>query len=344
MPIATYASPAQRIGRIKGQILKHAIHVATVEVSGEIYTQPVKMGDTVVFRQVVPFGATAAAPNTYSTTAAAHLMQEGVTPPAESLVVLDTTVQVQKYGALYGYSEKDDSLGEDDIPGWMEEQLGERMGLVRELVYVGALQGGTNRFYSGGTTRATTASPVTLNLVNRMTRSLAANHAKFMRTAVSSSVNYGSVSLQKTYLAFGNTDLQQDIEAIPNYKAVSDYGSMKVAHEMEIGCVGSVRFILSPDMPKFIDSGAAIAGTTNLSTTGTSADVYQLFVIAKDAWGHTAFRGLSAFKYNHIPVGKVDKSDPTGERGYCSTTFYDAGVVTNNGWMAVAEVTISVLT
>lgn len=344
MPIATYASPAQRIGRIKGQILKHAIHVATVEISGEIYTQPVKMGDTVVFRQVVPFGATAAAPNTYTTTAAAHLMQEGVTPPAESLIILDTTVQVQKYGALYGYSEKDDSLGEDDIPGWMEEQLGERMGLVRELVYIGALQGGTNRFYSGGTTRATTAAPVTLNLVNRITRSLAANHAKFVRAAVSSSGNYGSVALQKTYLAFGSTDLQQDIEAIPGYKAVSDYGLMKVAHEMEIGCVGSVRFILSPDLPKFIDSGAAIAGTTNLSTTGTSADVYQMFVIAKDAWGHTAFRGLSAFKYNHIPVGKVDKSDPTGERGYCSTTFYDAGVVTNNGWLAVAEVTISVLT
>ena len=344
MPLATYSSPAQRIGRIKGQILKHAIHTATVEISGEVYTQPVKMGDTVVFRQVVPFGATAAAPNTFTTTAAAHLMQEGSTPTAESLVILDTTVQVQKYGALYGYTEKEDSLGEDDIPMWMEEQLGERMGLVRELVYVGALQGCTNRMWSGGTTRLTTDEPVTLNLVNRATRSLAASHGKFVRAAVSSSGNYGTVSLQKTYLAFGNTDAQQDIEAIPGYKAVSDYGSMKVAHEMEIGCVGSVRFILSPDMPKVADIGAAIAGTTNLSTTGTSADVYQLFIVAKDAWGHTAFRGLSAFKYNHIPVGKVDKSDPTGERGYCSTTFYDAGVVTNQGWLAVCECTVSALT
>lgn len=344
MGVATYSSPAQRIGRIKGQILKHAIHTSTVEISGEVYTQPVKQGDTVVFRQVVPFGATAAAPNTFSTTAAAHLIQEGATPAAESITILDTEVQVQKYGALYGYTEKEDSLGEDDVPSWMEEQLGERMGLVRELVYIGALQGGTNRFYSGGTTRLTTDEPVTLNLINRVTRNLATNHGKFIRAAVASSGNYGSVSLQKTYLAFGNTDLQQDIEAIPGYKAVSDYGQMKVAHEMEIGCVGSVRFILSPDMPKIIDAGAAIAGTTNLSTGGTSADVYQLFVVAKDAWGHTAFRGLSAFKYNHIAVGKVDKSDPTGERGYCSTTFYDAGVVTNHGWMAVCEVTVSALT
>lgn len=344
MGIATYASPAQRIGRIKGQILKHAIHNSTIEISGEVYPQPVKMGDTVTFRQVVPFGATAAAPNVFSTTAAAHLIQEGSTPNADTLVVLDTSVTVQKFGALYAYTEKEDSLGEDDIPSWMEEQLGERMGLVRELIYIGAVQGCTNRFYSGGTTRATVDEPVTLNLMNRITRSLANSHAKFVRTAMSSSGNYGSVSLQKTYLNFGHTDLQQDIEAIPGYKAVADYGQMKVAHEMEIGCVGSNRFILSPDMPKIIDSGAAIAGTTNLSTTGTSADVYQLFTISKDAWGHVSFRGLSAFKYNHIPVGKIDKSDPTGERGYCSSTFYDAGLVTNHGWMAVSEVTISALT
>lgn len=344
MPLASYASPSQRIGRIKGQILKHAIHTMTLDISGEVYKQPVKQGDTVIFRQVVPFGATAAAPNVFTTTAAAHLIQEGFTPPAESIQILDTTVQVQKYGALYGYTERQKSLGEDDVPSWMEEQLGERLGLVRELIYIGAVQGGTNRFYSGGTTRATVASPVTLNLVNRVTRNLAGNHAVFTRGVLSPSPNYGTSAIQKAYLAFGSTDLQQDIEAIPGYVALADYGQMKPAHDMEIGCVGSVRFILSPDMPKVIDAGAAIAGTSNLSTTGTLADVYQLFVIAKDAWGHTAFRGLDAFKFRHIPVDKEDKSDPTGERGYCSATFYDAGLVTNHGWMAVCEVTVSALT
>ncbi|MES2942919.1 MAG: N4-gp56 family major capsid protein [Pseudomonadota bacterium] len=344
MTLATYSSPAQRIGRIKGTILRHAVHKSTLEMSGEVYPQPVKSGDTVIFRQVVPFGATAAAPNTFTTTAAAHLIQEGFTPPAESISVLDTTVQVQKYGALYGYTERQKALGEDDVPAWMEEQLGERLGLVRELIYIGAVQGGTNRFYSGGTTRATTALPVTKNLVDRVTRNLAANHSTFIKKILPPSEKVGTGAIQAAYLAFGSTDLQQDIEAIPGYIAKKDYGTMTAAHEMEIGAVGSVRFILSPDMPKIIDSGAAIAGTTNLSTTGTLADVYQLFVMAKDAWGHTKFRGMDAFNYNHVPVNKVDKSDPTGERGYCSATFYDAGVVTNHGWLAVCEVTVSVLT
>jgi N4-gp56 family major capsid protein len=336
MTMATYGNPSQRIGRIKGQILKHAIHTSTVDISGETYKQPVKSGDTVVFRQVVPFGATSSAPNTFSTTAAAHLIQEGNTPPVESLSTLDVTVQVQKYGALYGYTERQKSLGEDDIPSWMDEQLGERLGLVRELVYTGAMNGCTNRFYAGGTTRGTVDETVSLNLLDKVTRNLRGNHANFVREVIKSTGSYGTQSVQKAFLLFGHTDLQRDFEAIPGYKAVADYGQMKVAHEMEVGSVGSHRIILSPDMPKVTDAGATASGT-GLKTSSTKVDIYQIFVVAKDAWGHTAFRGLDAFDFSHIPVGQKDKSDPTGERGYVSGTFYDAAVVTNHGWMAVIE-------
>lgn len=333
----TYTSPGQRRGIILGQIMKHATHVATLDISGEVWKQPLKMGDTVIFRQVVPFGATAAAPNTFSTTAAAHLIQEGQTPPPDTLSVLDTTVQVQKFGALYSYTERQASLGEDPMPDWMEEQLGERLGLVRELIYIGAVQGCTNGFWAGGTTRLTVSATLSLNLLDKITRSLRGNHAQFVRKTLSSSQNFGAVSVNPSFLDFGHTDMQRDIEAIAGYKARADYGKMDAVHELETGAVGSHRFVLSPDMPKFAD--AATSGTLGSlkSTGGTYADVYQLFTIAKDAWGHTAFRGLDAVDFNHIPVKQKDKSDPTGERGYVSGTFYDAGTVTNHGWMAKTE-------
>jgi N4-gp56 family major capsid protein len=312
------------------------MHVSTLEISGEVWKQPLKMGDTVIFRQVVPFGATAAAPNTFTTTAAAHLMQEGQNPTADSLSVLDTTVQVQKYGALYSYTERQASLGEDPMPDWMEEQLGERLGLVRELIYGGAMQGCTNRFYAGGTTRLTVDESLTLNVLDSITRSLRGNHASFVRKTLKSSQNFGSVSLQPAFLDFTHTDAQRDIEAIAGYKAVADYGKMETVHELELGCVGSHRFVVSPDIPKFTNSGATAAGT-GLKTSSTLVDVYQMFTVGKDAWGHTAFRGLDSIDFNHIPVKQKDKSDPTGERGYVSGTFYDAGLVTNHGWMSVTE-------
>lgn len=344
MTVATLHNPEMRRGIILGNILKHAIHVSTIEGSGDVYKQPLKSGDRVIFRQVVPFGATTSAPNTFSTTAAAHLMQEGVNPGVESLQTLDVECTVQKYGAAYGYTEKQKSLGEDDLPAWMEEQLGERLGLVRELVYIAALDASTNRFYSGGTTRATVDEPVTRNLVDRITRSFDAAHAQYVKSVIKPSVNIGTSSVQDAYLAYGHTDMRQDIEAIAGYIPVKDYGTMQKAHDKEIGAVGAMRFILSPDFPKVIDAGAAIAGTSNISTTGTSADVYKLYVCAKNWWGHCAFRGLDAIDFTHLTPSMKDKSDFTGERGYVAGTFYDCALITNQGWGAVAECTVSTLT
>ena len=337
MATATYTSPGQRRGIILGQILKHAVFRQTVEITGERWKQPVGMGDTVIFRQVVPFGASASAPNTFSVTAASHLMQEGQNPTAESLSVLDFTVTVQKYGALYSYTERQKSLGEDPIPDWMTGQVGERLGLVREKIYVAALQGCTNRFFSGGTARGTVSLTVTLNLMDRITRNLKGNHAEYVREVAKSSQLEGAVSLQPAFANFAHTDAQRDIENIQGYKAVADYGTAKPIHDLEVGAVGSHRFILSADMPFFADAGAAVGATGLKTTSASNVDVYQMFTIAKNAWGHTAFRGLDAVDFSHIPVNQKDKSDPTGERGYVSGTFYDAGLVTNHGWMAVSE-------
>lgn len=341
MPGNNYSTPGQRIGRIKGQVFNHAMHMATLDITGNTHKEPVKSGDTVVFRQVVPFGASAAAPNVFSTTAAAHLIQEGTTPDADTLQTLDTTVTVQKYGALYTYTEKQASLGEDDIPEWQQEQLGERLGLVRELIYIGTLQGCTNRFWSGGTTRATVSDVVTSNLIDRLTRSLRGNHTKFLKQSMRSSGLYGNVAIQPAYINFGHTDLQQDIEKIPGYKAACDYGVMKLVHEMEVGAIGNHRFVLSPDMPKFIDSGASATGSGKKSTTGSLLDVYQMFTIGRDSWGHCDFAGLNAFDMRHISVNTIDKSDPTGERGFVSGTFYDVGVIQNHGFMGLSEVAVT---
>ena len=343
MPGITYNDPGQRRGTILGQVIKHSVHVSTLEISGDVWKQPLHMGDTVIFRQVVPFGATAAAPDVFSTTAAAHLIQEGNTPAADNLKMLDTTVTVAKYGCLYTYTERQANLGEDPMPDWMTEQVGERLGLIRELLYGTALAGNTNRFWAGGTTRATTDEVLSLNHLDKITRSLRGNHAQFVRKTMLSSQNEGSVSLSPSFLDFTHTDAQRDIEQIAGYKPRSDYGKQELVHEMELGSVGSHRFILSPDIAKFIDAATSATLGALKSTGGTYPDVYQMFTIAKDAWGHVAFRGLDAVDFNHIPWNKKEKVDPTGERGYVSGTFYDAAVVTRHGQMATTEFAVSAL-
>src|SRR3989337_2276364 len=115
------------------------------------------------------------------------------------------------------------------------------------------------------------------------------------------------------------------------------YGQRKPIHPLELGSVERYRFILSPLLAPIIDSGAAL-GSTGLESTGNSLiDVYPFIVVAEDAWGDVAVRGMRSFKINHLPHNQPDKSDPGGQRGYLHASFWSAMFMQNDGWAAVIE-------
>ena len=92
-----------------------------------------------------------------------------------------------------------------------------------------------------------------------------------------------------------------------------------------------------------LDSGAAV-GTTGLVSTGASnIDVYFMIVVAEDAWGDVALRGLDGFSLTHLPHNKKDKQDPLGQRGYVGGKFWCAPFMQNDGWAAILECGATVL-
>lgn len=343
---ATYNSPAGRINEVKGEILAHAVPTEVLGITGVQKKMPKNEGDNITFRRFLPYGGattSAATINQWVVDAGAHQIQEGVTPDADSITPQDISVTLQQYGCLYMYTDKVELLHEDDIPAEMKKQVGERMGLVREMIRYGALKQCTNIFYAGGTSRATVDEVVGYNLLSRVTRSLKANHAKTITGVLAASPNFNTAPIQAAYLVFGHTDLEHDFRAIPGFKDVSEYGTRKPVHEEEIGSVGRYRIVLSPELSSVADSGAAIAGLGLKSTTGTSADVYPLIVVAEDAWGDVALRGKESFDMIDLKPGQKDKSDPGGQRGYAGAMFWSAAVVLNSGWMAIVECAVTEL-
>lgn len=147
MPIQQFTSQAARIGKLKGEILGHAVPVEVLAITGDQKQIPKNSSDTVVYRRWIPFGGATTNSNTinrWSVTAASHIASEGVTPAPDSIVPQDITVTLIQYIALYAVTDKTYDLYEDDVPAAMKKQLGERMGLVREMVRYGALKAGTN--------------------------------------------------------------------------------------------------------------------------------------------------------------------------------------------------------
>lgn len=344
----TYSTPAGRINVVKGQILKHSEPKEVLGITGQMKKMPTKQGDNMIFRRYLPYGATTASASTinqWSVTASAHVMQEGVTPNADSLTPQDITVVMQQYGCLYMYTNKAALLYEDDIPPEMKKQTGERMGLVREMIRYGVLKGATNKFYAGGTSRATVDEKISLNLLRRIARNLMGNRADPVSKIIPPGPDFNTTGVLPAFLVFVHTDGENDVRDLPGFKDITEYSSQKkLVHPMEIGSCERFRFIVSPELSAYADSGAAVAGLGLYSTTGTSADVYPFIVVGEDAWGDVALKGKESFDLVDLPPGQKDKNDPHGQRGYIGASCWSAAVVTNQGWMAVAECAIASLT
>jgi len=342
MGIQAFNTATARINRVKGEILAHAVPVEVLGITGQMKKMPRNNGKEIVFRRFAPYGASANTQaggfaNRMTVTAAAHITTEGVTPAADTITPVDITATLQQYACLYSLTDVTYDLYEDDIPAEMKKQVGERMGLVREMIRYGALKAGSNVYFAGGASRATVDETLSKNLLSKVSRNLQANHGKMITSILAPSANYNTAPVEAGYLVFCHTDMEHDIRELPDFVAVANYGSRKPVHEQELGSVGRFRFVTSPELSPYADSGAAVGTTGLYSTTGANIDVYPVIVVAEDAWGDIALRGAGSLDPTWIPPGKKDKNDPLGQRGYAGAKFYSAAQMLNDGWAAIIE-------
>lgn len=337
--------PAARIGKLKGDILAHAVPCEVLGITGQQRGMPKNQGKTIVHRRYLPYGATNADWNTRNrpkAEPAAHELTEGVTPTADTLVPQDITVTLKQYGCLYQLTDQTVDTYEDDVPAEMKKQCGERIALVREMIRYGTLKACTNAFYAGGgASRAAVNAKITLPLLRKISRNLQANHAKRITGILAPSPNIDTQPVEAAYLVFCSTDAEADIRDLPGFTTVAEYGTRKPVSPYELGSVENYRFITSPELAPYADAGADLGSTGLMGTT--KVDVYPFIVVGEDAWGQLSLRGADALDPTYIPPGQKDKSDPLGQRGFVGAKFYMACTMLNEGWMAVAEAGVSAL-
>lgn len=357
MTISSLLNPAQRIGKIKGMMLPHAIATTALGAVGVNDNFKKNSGNQIVYRRALPRGATATQPNRFfqdgagdrsAALAAAYEASEGVTPTAETINMQDIPATLKQFVIVCGYTDQAEDLHEDDLPSIYITYVGETQGLVNEANLFSVAKACTNKFYGGtGTSRATVNGVLSVNLLRRVARSLMANGAKPIQKMqrLGKAGDYGTAPVGKSFPVWIHTDLVADAEQLEGYVKVHEYGDPSIAVPNEVGFCNPFRFIASPDLVGVQNSGAAVAGAVPalLSTSGTYADVYQVIVGSQDAWGHLGLRS-NMMKPNVITPGTVDKSDPAGQRGLVSLKWYYHAVLLNSLQMAVVEVASRALT
>lgn len=348
-----YATQVQRIGRWKGEILKHAIPQEVLGRMGASSKKriPKNVGDTIIFRRWLPKGATTTNPNIWNVQPTEHLLVEGETPNADQIVAQDITVTLQEYGVLYRFSNRVVDMSEDDIPMEMKRLAGERMGLLMEMIRYGVLKAGTNVYRAGNVaSRALVNGLVSANLLRNVARGLSANRAMKLTNILSGSADVGTQPIEAAYIAVCHTDLEADLRSqLTNFVHVSEYGSRRPVHPNELGSWEQFRFVTSPELNPYLLAGATAAANTRLAngvpnSAGTElCDVYPILVLSEECFGDVMLRGSEGWDVTMIPAGQKTKDDPLGQRGYVGASTYMAVVRLNEQHMAVVEVACSSL-
>lgn len=326
-------------------MLKHAEPIKVLSTFGSQKEMPQNKTDTLVFRRALPldYNATTYAPDV---TAASYVLQEGTTPNAKTLSYQDVTVTLQNYGVLMKLSSKAAHLYEDDIPGDMVTAVGEHMGTLEELIALGVVKGGTNVIYANGSARTSVVSEITLNKLRQAARNIEAAHGTRITEKLAAGPNFGTTGIQPGYLVFIHTDLESDFRNLPGFTPVVEYGTQKTVHEREVGAVEQFRIISSPYFKSWQSGGGTIVSGTYLcngANTGTTADVYPIMVVAKEAWGQVALKGMGAIDVTYLPPKQKSHANPLGMFGYVGAQFWKAAVRLNEVWMTRIEVACKVL-
>lgn len=306
------------------EMLKHAEPVIVLDKFAMTKPLPKNKTDTIKFRRPVPFDA-ATAP-----------LVEGVTPAAGGMTYEDVSVTLLQWGDLYVITDKVQDMSEDPVLQDMSMLCGEQAQKTKESILWGKIKAGTTVYYANGASRGAVNTAISINDQRKAVRYLHSMKGKKITKVLAGSPDYNTTPVEASYVAFTHTDMQADIRALPGFVPVAEYGSRQPLCAEEFGSVEDVRYITSPELTPFEDSGAAHGGAV-VSTTGTLADVYPVVYIAAEAYGSVPLKGAGSIVPRVINPDTVDKSDPLGQRGYVSWKTWFNATILNQTWIVRVE-------
>ena len=329
MSATKYGDISQRTAAYaEAQMLAHAEPILVLEKFADAKPLPKNTADNIKFRRPIPYAV--------STTQ----LVEGVTPTAKQMQYEDVPVQMGQYGDVVTITDKVHDMSEDPVLADASMMAGEQAAETKELILWGALKAGTNVAYSGTGTpaaRSDVNDVMSLALQRSAIRALKRQRAKPITKMIAPSVKFATESVSPAWIAFGHTDLEQDIRDMDGFTPVERYSNFSPVSDWECGKVENVRYILTPVLEPFYGAGS---GTLNGMTAAdsTNVDVYPVVIVSKMSYGAVALKGAGSMSPRVINPDTITKDDVLGQRGYVGWKMYFAALILNEAWVQRIEV------
>lgn len=323
MPNVTYGDITPRTAAYaEKELLKRGLPYLVLEKFGQAKALPSNSTKVEKFRR---YNALSNTPVT---------LTEGVTPASQTLAVTDITATLQQYGGLVGISDVILDTHEDNTLNEAVILLGEQAAQMIEKMRFGVVKAGTNVSYANGATRVAVNTAITTAMQRKSIRTLKRQNARPITSIVRSTPAFGTENVAPGFVGLIHPDLEGDVRLMTGFTPAEKYGSI-TPWENELGKVDDVRYVTSSIFEPWADAGGAKGAM--LSTTGTSADVYPVLFVGRDAYGLIALKGQYALT-PMVVNPKPSDSDPLAQRGAVSWKAYQTCVILNDAFMTRLEV------
>lgn len=325
----SYGSISQRTAAWAAtEMLEHVMPIEVLARFAETKDIPKNTADNALFRRPIPF-----APATTPLT-------EGVTPPGHAMQYENVPVQLQQYGDWVEITDKVHDMVEDPVLKDAAQMSGEQAAETMEAILWGVIRAGTSVAFMNGVQRSDVNTPLTggtgKTMLANSIRFLKSQRAKFVTKMLDASVKIATVPVAAAFIAFSHTDIEPDLQGLPNFTSVENYGAATQALPYEVGKAGNIRFVLSPLLAPFPDAGGA-KGTMK-STSGVNADVYPVVIVSQKSYANVGLRGARAITPMVLNPGVPRGGDPLGQRGSVAWKSYYAALRLNEAWLLRLEV------
>ena len=318
-------------------LLTRAMPYMVIEKFGQNYPIPQNNTKTAKWRRYFLQGSTGSAGSgsgNYFVPLALTPLLEGVTPAGNRLATQDYTCQLNQYGDYVTITDVVNDTHEDPVLQEATGIMSEQAAMTIETIRFNILKAGTNVFYSNGTARNQVNTPPTLALQRQITTSILRQNGKLVTSVVKSTPDYRTEPVEGAFIALCHPDLETDIRNMTGYINPKQYGTV-TPYENEIGSVERVRYLTSTIFAPWADAGGA-KGLMR-STTGTSADVYPILFIARDAYGIVPLKGKDSIT-PMVVNPKPAPGDPLAQRGTVGWKAWQSAVILQDAFMVRAEV------
>lgn len=268
---------------------------------------------------------------------------EGINNAARNLVPEDVFCTVSEYSETFSYSSLADDTDPRDYAEGAAEVGHDLVKLDNTALNWALMIGGTQKFYNSSsvTQRTDVNGPITAGRLEKAYTLLRNAKAKTFAELQLGSNKIGSSGIMPSYLVFGSEYLRGDFRNCAGFKGINEYPGNVTVSPFEVGAIDRGRIILSPELTPVADAGATVGSANLRSTTGTSADVFPIVVVGKNALGHVPLKGDGKYGSGNLRVYLIkdpDRTDPANLTRLWTAAWTAGRLILNELWIARIEV------